>query len=243
MPNRSWSLATAAALTVIAAACGGSKAAPADSAAAPAAATSSTDTGAMVAHDADPDRAVAGAGLPSGFTAVTDKPDADIANAKYTVQGDRWEVQTGPAHIIYSSKDAASGQYAVSASFEQLAKPRHPEAYGLFFGGSNLQDRAKQRYGYFLVRGTGEYLIKTRDGTQTKPVVEWTASPNVPKEDASGKQTYDLKVHFAPDTAHFLVNGKLVAAVPKSELPTDGVAGLRINHNLQVSVTPVKIER
>jgi hypothetical protein len=50
-------------------------------------------------------------------------------------------------------------------------------------------------------------------------------------------------VHFAKDTAHFLVNGKLVDADPRSKLPTDGIAGLRINHNLHVLVQPVSIDK
>lgn len=192
---------------------------------------------------ADSDKAAPGTGVPAGFTAMTDHADASISNAKYTANGGKWEVQTGPAHILYAAKDSGSGVYAVTATIQQLEKPKHPEAYGVFFGGQHLDDRAQQTYGYFLVRGTGEFLIKRRDGAKTSSVVDWTASPNVPKEDASGKATYSLKVHFAKDTAHFLVNDKLVDAVPRSKLPTEGVAGLRINHNLHVLVTPVSIEK
>jgi hypothetical protein len=42
---------------------------------------------------------------------------------------------------------------------------------------------------------------------------------------------------------HFIVNGSLVAALPKQGLFTDGVAGLRINHNLHVAAEPVKLEK
>ncbi len=206
-------------------------------------ASDSTESAGAVATG-DPDAPANGSGVPAGYIGMTDLPNASIADAKYTIGPDgRWEVQTGPAHIVYATKDTASGVYAVSTTIEQLEKPRHPEAYGLFFGGGDLEDRAAQRYTYFLVRGTGEYLIKTRAGDKTSNVVAWTASPDVPKEDASGKATYALKVHIAPDTVHFFVNGKLVAAVPKQGLSTDGVAGLRINHNLHVAVEPVRISR
>ncbi|HEU4563034.1 MAG TPA: hypothetical protein VFS05_00240 [Gemmatimonadaceae bacterium] len=210
-----------------------------DTTAAPAAAVADTTKG----MEADADQSHTGSGVPTGYVALTDGADKNITDAKYTVAGGRWEVQTGPAHIIYASKDSASGVYAASASFQQLEKPRHPEAYGIIFGGQHLDDRAAQRYGYFLVRGTGEYLIKARDGDHTTTVVDWKASPDVPKQDASGKAAYDLKVHVAPDTVHFFVNGKLVNAVPKSKLSTDGIAGLRINHNLHVSVTPVTVAK
>ena len=46
-------------------------------------------------------------------------------------------------------------------------------------------------------------------------------------------------IHVAPDTVHFMVNGKLVKALAKSELmgaKTDGQAGIRINHNTDLHV-------
>lgn len=198
---------------------------------------------AAAAAERDPDVAQSGGSVPEGYVALTDKADAQISAASYTASGNDWEVKTGPAHIVYAPKDSASGVYAVSTTIQQLEKPAHPEAYGVFFGGQHLDDRAAQQYGYFIVRGTGEYLIKTREGDKTNTVVPWTASPNVPKEDDAGKASYDIKVHFAPDTAHFMVNGKLVAAVPRKEVPSEGVAGLRINHNLHVDAQPVTISK
>jgi hypothetical protein len=113
----------------------------------------------------------------------------------------------------------------------------------VFLGGTNLTDPAKQKYGYFVLRGTGEYLIKTRDGENTTTIVNWTADPKIPKEDASGKATYKITAHVAPDTVHFSVNGNLVAAVPKAKFPTDGIGGIRVNHNLHIAVTPIVISK
>jgi len=204
--------------------------------------TASTATPADSGANADPDRATAGSGVPAGYVGRTDRDGVDIAGAKYVANGGRWEVTTGPAHIVYAAKDSARGTYTATASFDQLETPRHPEAYGVIIGGRNL-DQPSQQYTYFLVRGTGEYLVKVRDGAGTRNVVEWKASDAVPKADASGKASYKLTAHVAPDTVHFLVNDKLVAAVPKSAVPTEGIAGLRINHNLHVSVTPVSVTK
>jgi len=244
-----WSLSVLA----LVAACAKGKAdgTPADTAstaaataAAPAAAPGATpaDTG-MKGMNMDADKSASGTGVPAGYTGVTDHPDAKITDAKYTSNGGRWEIQTGPAHITFAAKDSAKGQYQISTTIEQLEKPKHPEAYGVFLGGTNLTDPAKQKYGYFVLRGTGEYLIKTRDGDNTTTVVNWTANPKIPKEDASGKATYKITAHVAPDTVHFIVNDNLVAAVPKSKFPTDGVAGIRVNHNLHIAVTPIVISK
>ncbi|MEP7087360.1 MAG: hypothetical protein ABI884_08490 [Gemmatimonadota bacterium] len=234
---------------VLVAACakGKSDAPPADTAA-PAAASApapaAADTGMkMGGMKMDADKSTGGTGVPAGYTGVTDHDDAKITDVKYTANAGSWEIQTGPAHITFAAKDSARGEYKISTTIAQLEKPKHPEAFGVFLGGSNLTDPKKVKYGYFIVRGTGEYLIKTRDGEKTTTVVDWTASPKVPKEDASGKATYKLSVHVAPDTVHFMMDGNLVTAVPKSKFPTDGIAGIRVNHNLHVSVTPLEISK
>jgi len=184
------------------------------------------------------------ADAPAGYMAVPDKAGADMSKAVYTASGSDWEVTTGPAHILYATKDAATGVFAAQTTIQQLAKPTHPEAYGLFIGGTDLSDPAKRKYTYFVVRGTGEYLVKVMNGTQTTTISDWKASADIPKEDASGKGTYALKVHVAPNAMHFYVNGKMIAEVPKTaQTPTDGIAGLRINHNLHLMVTPLTVSK
>jgi hypothetical protein len=241
MVNKFWSLS--ALVLVAACAKGKGDAAPADTAAAAAAPAPApaADTGMKMAGDMkmDADKSIGGTGVPAGYTGVTDQSNAKITDVKYTANAGRWEIQTGPAHITFAPKDSFKGEYQVSATIDQLEKPKHPEAFGIFLGGSNLTDPAKVKYGYFVVRGTGEYLIKTRDGDNTTTIVDWTASPKIPKEDASGKATYKMSVHVAPDTVHFIMDGNLVTAVPKSKFPTVGIAGIRVNHNLHLSVTPL----
>ena len=198
-------------------------------------------TGAPVSNAAgsDPDKVVEGGTIPAGYIGRTDH-DAPVSGAKYTTSGDGWEVKTGPAHILYSTKSQASGNYTASATFEQLEAPAHPEAYGIFIGGMHL-DQNNIAYTYFEVRGTGELLVKLRDGVSTRDIVPWTASADVPKQDASGKATYTLSATVTNDAIKFSVNGKQVASVSKVGLPTDGVVGLRVNHNLHVKISPVTI--
>src|SRR5687768_295718 len=204
------------------------------------------DTSATVpapaAAESDPDVNVAGGSIPAGYMARTDRADAPITGASYTPGEGGWNVKTGPAHIIYAAKDTASRNYTASARIEQLEKPTHPEAYGLIIGGRNL-DRPDQTYTYFVVRGTGELLVKVREGDKTRDVLKWTASADVPREDASGKGTYALAAAVTGDAVKFSVNGKQVASVSKAGLPTDGIAGLRINHNLNLRVSPVTIAK
>lgn len=204
-------------------------------------AASAATPAATSAAQADPDRNVAGGSIPAGFTARTDRANADISGARYVASGDQWEVTTGPAHIVYNPTTVGNGNYTASATFEQLEKPAHPEAYGIFIGGRDL-DKPGQTYTYFIVRGTGELAVKARNGDTPRDVLKWTSSPDVPKEDASGKARYELSAQVTNDAVKFFVNGKQAASVSKAGLPTDGIAGLRINHNLHVKVTPVTVK-
>lgn len=208
----------------------------------PDATTPAADTGAAIAT-ADPDvSAVGGTGVPNGYIGRTDRADQQLSGAKYAVSGGGWDVTTGPAHILYRSADSASGAYTVTTTIDQLAAPAHPEAYGVFVGGRNL-DGPGQQYLYFLARGTGEFMAKVRDGDKTRNVLAWQKHAAVPVANASGQASYRLGIQVAADSVRFLVNGQRAAAVAAAGLPTSGVYGLRINHNLHVRATPAAVTR
>ena len=196
------------------------------------------------AATADSNNATGGSGLPAGYRARLDDPSTNIADAKYTKQGDGWDVVTGGqvSHIIWAPGDTARGNFTVSTRLQQVANPAHREAYGIFVGGSNL-DEPTQKYSYFVVGGTGEYLINTRDGTKVTKVRDWTKAASVPTRDASGKADNKLAIRVVGDSVQFMVNDARIATLPKSQFPTDGIAGIRIGHALHVQVQPITITR
>lgn len=195
----------------------------------------------MKEKDADV-AAIGGTGVPVGYLGRTDRPTQKLSDAKYVKSGNGWEITTGPAHILWNPKNTATGNYTVTTTIDQLETPKHPESYGIFIGGSDLEG-AGQSYLYFLVRGSGEAFAQTRKGDVLTGRIAWQKSAAVPIADASGKGTYTLSMRVAGDSVHFLVNGKGVAVLPKKDMPTDGIYGLRINHNLHVHATPVTITR
>jgi len=206
--------------------------------------TAGTGSAATAGAEADPDvRAIGATGLPAGYLGRADRADASLADARYASSGNGWEITTGPAHILYSPLHTATGSYTVSTTIEQLERPRHPEAFGVFIGGRNL-DGPSQEYTYFLVRGTGEMFAQHRMGDQLRRLIAWHRSQWVPEADAEGRATYRLQVQVRPDSVRFRVNDVVAAALPNTpELSTDGIVGLRINHNLRVRATPVTITR
>jgi hypothetical protein len=207
----------------------------------PETASTTDETAAVMSAVEDADvAAVGGTGVPTGYVGRTDRPDQQLSAAKYAVSGNGWEVTTGPAHILYRPTDSVSGSYTVSTTIDQLTAPAHPEAYGVFVGGRDLNG-AGQRYLYFLVRGTGEMMAKVRDGDKTRNVLAWQKHTAVPAANAAGQASYRLAIQVNPDSVRFLVNGQRAASVAAAGLPTDGVYGIRVNHNLHVRATPATV--
>ena len=54
-----------------------------------------------------------------------------------TPMGGGIHFKSGPAGNYYRTADTKSGSYEVHASFNQVEPAEHPEAYGLFVGGSD----------------------------------------------------------------------------------------------------------
>ncbi|HET6345922.1 MAG TPA: hypothetical protein VFH51_13380, partial [Myxococcota bacterium] len=124
-------------------------------------------------HDkqADPDHAVAGGGaVPAGWSVRADDA-AGAANVKVVEMGKGVHVTLGPAIILYQAKYAGSGPFHTLATFTLTKPAKHPEGYGLFYGGKALDGKG-QKYTYFLVRQDGTYLVKQRDGEKTTEITK-----------------------------------------------------------------------
>src|SRR5262249_48907636 len=130
--------------------------------------------------DKDPTKEVAAGVLPAGWASTMDHP---TMTAKFEAMGPGFHVTSGGAGIYYRAADAQKDNYTVSANFRQAAKGQHAEAYGLFTGGRNLSDAAKQTYLYFEVRQDGMFYVAHRSGENVHKLVDWTASPAIHKID------------------------------------------------------------
>jgi hypothetical protein len=185
----------------------------------------------------DPTKAVEAGALPAGWSMRLDDKDAS-KNAKLEAMGPGFHVTSGGAGIYYRGADAQKDNFTVSANFHQAAKGQHAEAYGLFTGGRDLSDAAKQTYLYFEVRQDGMYFIAHRSGANVHKLVDWKADPAIKKLDDSPNATNDLAIKVAADSVRFFVNNTQVNALPRSGMSADesGEVGLRVNHNLSVHV-------
>lgn len=199
----------------------------------------------LVAQDAnDPTKKVAGGALPAGWMGRTDRPTDKLTDAKFVTMGGGYHVTSGPAAIYWNPKTVTSGRFIASTTMTQTKAPTHPEAYGIFFMGKDL-DTPTQNYAYFIVRGDGKYMVNHRAGAELHKIIPWTDGASLNKADASGKATNKLTVDASKaDSVRLLVNDKQVAAIAMAHLGnTDGLVGLRVNHNLDVHVGDLTVTK
>ena len=194
----------------------------------------------------DPTHKVAGGALPAGWMGRTDRATDKLTDAKFVAMGSGYHVTSGPAAIYWNPKTIVAGPFTATTTVTQTKAPTHPEAYGIFFMGKDL-DAPTQSYMYFIVRGDGKFMVNHRAGAEVHKIIPWTENAAVVKADANGKATNKLTVDATKtDSLRLLVNDKQVAALPANQFgTTNGIVGLRVNHNLDVhigdlTVTPKK---
>jgi hypothetical protein len=175
--------------------------------------------------------------------ASAEKAGMKITDVRFEAVGEVLQVTSGPAAYYWNPGHVARGSYTVKATFSQRAPTAKPEAYGIFIGGAHLGSKAKN-YLYCVVFGAGMYSVKHQFGEENHTLVNLKPSSAVQKTDNLGRATNALAWRVTPDHVSCLVNDSEVerfdrAAVlgPGKLESTDGVYGLRVNHNLTVHIT------
>jgi len=153
-----------------------------------------------------------------------------------------WHITTGPAAIFYHPDYIAEGNYTLESTIHLFDPEERREAYGVFMGGQNLEGDDIM-YDYFLLRNSGEFLVKRRMGSETSLLQDWTFNESVHMfgPDPESSVTNHLQVDVHADSITFSVNGTEVSSLSRDQVMTDGTVGLRINHALNVHVSDLKV--
>jgi hypothetical protein len=206
----------------------------------------------VVAQDAD--KKVAGGGdLAPGWQMRIDPNASRGAPPKFVAMGPGFHATSGARAIYWRPTDVGTGNYKVEGTFTLSKAPAHAESYGLIVAGKDLAG-AKQNYIYFTLGGNGSYLIKHRAGdadTEIHTIKDWTPSDAIAKADASGKSTDKLAVLVGAQKIQYMINGKEVFSQDRADVvgagkmlsSTDGIAGVRVSHNLDVHIADLKVTK
>lgn len=168
-------------------------------------------------------------------SASASDPDGS-GSIQFVTSGSGYHAVNPQAAIYWNPANTATGAYTLKGTFTLLKPSGHPNYYGLIFGGSDLEG-PQQQYLYFVVAQNGTWLIKRRNGdASTENIVARTPSDAVQKPGPDGKSTNNLEVRVGADKIDYVVNGQVVHSMPKGNLKTDGIYGVRVNHLLDVQI-------
>ena len=154
-----------------------------------------------------------------------------------------WHIATGPPGIFYHPASTAAGAFTAHATIHLFDPGDRNEAFGLFVRGMDLES-ANLTYDYFVIRNSGEFLIKRRIGSETKFVQDWTASPAIQRymDPAVSSVQNDLRIRVNRADVVFSINEVDVATLPAADVRTEGIVGLRVNHGLNLHVFDLAVE-
>ena len=204
-------------------------------------------------------RSIAGGGItvPGWEGKVDDgaaKAGQTVKDAKLAPEDKGMRVTTGPAITYWNAKNAAKGDYTVSATFYEpkfMNLNDHPHPYGIVIGGNDLgTDQQSLLYcaaygsGTFNVRGFGPAPFQL--GAK-RP----TPSDAVHKAAAVGQPvTQEIAMSVKGSSVTCSINGTVVATYDKAAVvaagklkSTDGVYGIRFAHNTEGIVTNFKVTK
>jgi len=167
--------------------------------------------------------------------------DPETADIYFVNMTPGWHITTKPAAIFYHPASTAEGAYRAETVIHLFDPQGRNEAFGLFIGGKDLEG-ADQTYDYFVIRNSGEFLIKRRTGSETSVIKNWTKHDAIRRFEAGSTSVPNtLAVEVGANDVGFFINGEEVARLPKPEVQTDGIVGLRINHRLNVHVEDLAV--
>jgi hypothetical protein len=207
----------------------------------------------------DADRVVPGGGITASgwkgkiIDASSIKQGRTINDSKFAQEGNKLVLNVGPAAIYWNPANAASGDYTVSATFTEpkyMSANSHPHPYGIFIGGNKLDtDTPTLLYcapygnGTFIVRGFGPAPFQMGGRRPAENAA-------VKKAETGGAVTQEVKWTVKGSRAECSINGTMVAGYDKGELvgegkleSLDGIAGIRVSHNVDVEVTNFKVTK
>ncbi|MEQ9569925.1 MAG: hypothetical protein RLN75_07015 [Longimicrobiales bacterium] len=194
--------------------------------------------GATSAQDAELQR-------PDGWEVRFDRAGSTEADLETFVEmPPGWHITTGPAGIFWDPATTAEGTFRIEAEIFLFDPQGRQEAFGVFFGGRDLQGD-DQAYTYFLVRDGGQFIVKERAGAEAPTIQPWTDHEAVrawaDRGDDDATVGNVLAVEARADRVHFFVNEEEVASVARGDVPVDGIVGLRVNHRLNLHVSRLEV--
>jgi hypothetical protein len=206
----------------------------------------------------DANRRVAGGGISvpgwmGKIDAAEERSGQTVNDAKLSGNGQSLSVTTGPAVTYWNPANKATGDYKVTATFNEpkfMNLNDHPHPYGIVIAGNDLGTE-QQTYLYCAAYGNGTFIVRGFGPQPFQMNGMGGANPAIHK--AAGKDqpvTQEISFSVKGNRVECLINGAVVAGYDKSQLvtagklkSTDGVYGIRFAHNTDAIVTGLTVTK
>jgi hypothetical protein len=209
-----------------------------------------------IAGHQDSDRAVAGGGITAeGWKGEVDGQSASqgrsIKDSKFEQKGDTFHLTIGPAAVYWNPANTASGEYTVKATFtEAKMTSGHPHPMGLFIGGSKL-GTPDQSLMYCTAYRDGTFIVRRFNGNNVTQVARKAPNDAIKKASSPDESvTQEVAWVVKGGKAECQINGTTVASYDKAEIvgpgkleSTDGIYGIRVSHNMDLTVSNLKMTK
>lgn len=177
-------------------------------------------------------------GPPAGWRVALDSGPADAA-VQFRTMAPGWHLTMGPGGVVYDPRHTAAGRFSVEA--EMFLFPGTSDAgYGLFLGGTAVEDGLPDFVGFVLRRDGSAAVIRT-DASGETVYAPWqhhdAISPGASDEPVRNL----LRVDADPDSVRFRVNDSLVASVARNEVPVDGAFGFRVGQGINLHASTLTL--
>jgi hypothetical protein len=182
---------------------------------------------------------------PTSWKWRTDSPttvrdtDTDLAADQwfYVAMPPGWHITTKPGVVVYHPEHTGKGLYRLqSQAF--LFPGESQEEYGVFIGGRDLEaNSAAPSYTAFVARRDGRIAVLKRQGATTTALVEWKTNNAAVAHTGEGTAKNIFKVEVLATEVVFSLNDTEVARLPKAQVATDGLFGLRAGANMNLHVS------
>ena len=184
--------------------------------------------------------------------AQEEKAGQVLNNARLDEKGGVLHVRTGPAVTYWNPANRATGNYTVSATFDEakyMELMDHPHPYGIMIAGNDL-GTPDQSYIYCSAYGNGTFIVRGM-GPAPFQVSARMPEPNAAIAKAAGKLSpvkQDIAVTVDGDNISCAINGTVVGTYNKSDIvganklkSLDGAYGIRFGHNTEAVVSGLTI--
>jgi hypothetical protein len=202
----------------------------------------------VAAQEQEKDRAVAGGGITAaGWTARLDaasiKQGRALTDSKFAQQGADLVLNIGPAASYWNPKHVAKGDYTVKATIKNLkSNAGHPHSAGIFIGGQGMDSDATQAYTYCVAYTNGAAMVRQFNGTARATTIFGGNRPEhinaAVKAEGPDGATNEIAWTVKGGVATCSINGTVVATVEAGKMPsTDGIYGIRVTHNVDLTIS------